>query len=175
MTGQRYGRLVVLGRVARRAHVHVLCRCVCGRCVIVRADHLKSSATTSCGCRAREVSRQRGLVGAPEFARRARERLTTHGMSGTPTYKAWTGMRKRCRNPNTVGWEYYGGAGVTVCARWDSFANFLADLGERPAPGLSLDRISSDGPYAPGNVRWTDAVTQARNRRPRRWRKRPQP
>lgn len=91
-------------------------------------------------------------------------------MSGTPTWKSWSGMVERCTNSNHAAYAHYGGRGITVCDRWqgkDGFANFMQDMGERPE-GLTLDRIDNDGNYEPGNVRWATAKQQARNRRPRR-------
>lgn len=83
----------------------------------------------------------------------------------SPTYRAWANMRQRCTNPNNPKWEYYGGRGITVCARWaDSFEAFLADMGVRPE-GMSLDRIDTNGNYGPDNCRWTTWSEQVKNRR----------
>ena len=82
----------------------------------------------------------------------------------TPTYYSWRCMKERCGNPNNKYYSYYGGRGIRVCDRWMDFANFLADLGERPE-GLTLDRINSDGNYEPGNCRWVTMKEQAQNRR----------
>jgi len=73
-------------------------------------------------------------------------------------------MRTRCTNPNDVGYCWYGARGITVCERWRHFANFLADMGERP-PGKTLDRINHDGNYEPGNCKWSTPLEQTRNRR----------
>lgn len=83
--------------------------------------------------------------------------------SETPTNQAWKNARKRCRNPKNEGFARYGGRGITVCERWDVFANFLTDMGECPK-GMSLDRINNDGNYEPGNCRWATQSTQSRNR-----------
>lgn len=78
-------------------------------------------------------------------------------------YNSWGNMIQRCTNPKNTGYPYYGGRGITVCDRWRSFDNFLADMGN-PNPGQSLDRRENDGNYEPGNVRWADKVTQSLNR-----------
>jgi hypothetical protein len=80
------------------------------------------------------------------------------------TYSTWCSMRQRCNNPNNPKWKHYGGRGIRVSERWNSFANFLADMGEKP-PGTSIDRIDNDKGYEPGNCRWADALTQANNTR----------
>ena len=85
----------------------------------------------------------------------------------TKTYVSWTCMNNRCRNPNFKMYSYYGGRGISVCERWrggDGFVNFLADMGEAP-PGMTLDRINTDGNYEPGNCRWVSQKDQMNNRR----------
>lgn len=88
----------------------------------------------------------------------------THGMSGSPTYRSWEAMKRRCQSTNSSQYSYYGGRGITVCARWDSFEIFLSDMGERPQ-GMTLDRINPDENYSPDNCRWASRSRQSTNKR----------
>ena len=93
---------------------------------------------------------------------------TTHGMSGTSEYYAWTGMIQRCTNPNHPGWDGWGGRGIMVCDRWRySFENFLEDVGRKSSPELTLERMDNNKGYEPGNVCWATFTKQADNRRSR--------
>lgn len=85
----------------------------------------------------------------------------------SPTYESWRAMKKRCQNPNHKYYEYYGGRGVEVCESWQDFANFLADMGERPE-NTTLDRINNDRNYEPKNCRWATRKEQIQNRRDRK-------
>jgi hypothetical protein len=83
-----------------------------------------------------------------------------------PLYQTWAGMKTRCYNPKAANYENYGGRGITVCDRWrDDFWAFVADMGSKPAKGVSLDRRDGDGCYEPSNCRWATASEQNRNRR----------
>lgn len=126
------------------------CACDCGAALVVKKAYLISGDTASCGCLRRE---------------KAAALKKSHGKAHSgSTYDIWVLMRQRCNNPNANGFRYYGGRGIAVCQRWDSFEAFLHDMGERP-PGLTLDRINPDGNYEPGNCRWATWETQNRNKR----------
>ena len=84
-----------------------------------------------------------------------------------PEWTAWHQMRYRCFNPKSRAWKHYGERGIKVCKRWDKYENFLADMGRRPSPDHSLDRINNDRDYKPSNCRWATMKQQSNNRRKR--------
>jgi hypothetical protein len=80
------------------------------------------------------------------------------------TLNSWNAMRARCDNPNTPGYENYGGRGITYCEAWKKFATFKSDMGYRPV-NMTLERLDNDSPYSKSNCIWADMVTQSANRR----------
>lgn len=93
----------------------------------------------------------------------------THGMRNTREYEIWKAMRRRCNSPTSHAYERYGGRGIKVCERWNKFENFLLDIGPRPSPAHSLDRIDNDKGYEPANVHWATPAEQSRNTRRNHW------
>lgn len=89
-----------------------------------------------------------------------------HERSDMVEYRTWTRMKSRCYTKTNPKYPVYGGRGIKVCDRWkNSYMNFYKDIGQRPGPGYSLDRIDNDGNYTPENCRWADHLTQMYNRR----------
>jgi hypothetical protein len=154
ITNQRFGLLVAIRPTAKRdstGSVIWLCHCDCGNTCSHPLRQILQGGYRSCGCRMRTKHGR------------------TRGGKRDPLFITWQAMIQRCYDRNTRSYKRYGGRGITVCERWrHSFANFLADVGERPA-GATIDRINNDGSYEPGNVKWSTPKEQANNRsRPRR-------
>lgn len=148
LSGCRFGRLSAIERQgSRRNNALWLCRCDCGNELHVISGHLRSGHTQSCGC-----------------AHQKHGHTSRSGSS--PTYRSWANMVGRCTQPSSPAFAYYQSQGVTICERWRSFENFLADMGERPTLGHSIDRHPDmTGNYEPGNCRWATKKQQANNRK----------
>lgn len=92
------------------------------------------------------------------------------GGKESPEHYLWRAMHRRCRDPAAKGYQYYGGRGVRVCERWNTYELFLADMGQRPTSNHQLDRINADGDYEPSNCRWVTRSAQQKNKRTtKRW------
>lgn len=157
---QVHGRLTIIGEsflkpagTKGKKRSHVQCQCSCGTVKTYQLANLKSGITRSCGCLNREFH-------------------TNHGHSprgkASPEYNSWKSMISRCTNPNAQGYEYYGGRGIKVCQRWQTFENFFADMGKKPSPQHSIDRTDNDGNYCLENCKWTTKKEQQNNRRSNR-------
>lgn len=150
LAGEKIGRLTVIDRVGSDKNKNALWRCLCdcGREVTVKGSELKKCHTRSCGCL------QRDTVAA---------RNRSHGMSKTAEYETWSGIIKRCDKTGRTDSHLYSDKGITVCDRWRSFENFIADMGPKPSSSHSIERNDSNKNYCPENCRWATATEQARN------------
>lgn len=156
-------RWVILGKGTKPKRM--ACRCACGTEREVYQSQLKNGTSLSCGCLAREATTIR---------------QKTHGQYGTPEYTTWIQLRARCNNKKSRLYADYGGRGIGVCSRWqDDFESFLMDMGERPGPKHSIDRIDNNKGYWCGhpfcpecgsfgrqpNCWWATKKQQSRNTR----------
>lgn len=155
LAGKRYGRLtplVICGRIGSFAAWK--CVCDCGNEVRISSRAIVSGHTKSCGCFRRDFTTAKNLK---------------HGECGTTEFRSWASLRQRCTNPNNKKYPIYGGRGIGFCERWDSFANFLADMGKKPSPSHTIDRIDNNLGYSPENCRWATPLQQSRNKQKTRF------
>lgn len=173
LTGQRFGRLVVVERAENRIErngnmvVQWLCKCDCGNYTVVRRADLTNGRTRSCGCLLQE--RRAEIL---QKANRSRKNgihhgMFKHGLCGTRLYRIWQGMKRRCYNSKVPDYKYYGGRGIKVCEEWkDDFQKF-ADwaITHGYTDNLTIDRRNVNGDYEPSNCQWVTMAEQANNRR----------
>lgn len=155
LVGRKFGKLTVVSfSHTTNQKRYWSCECECGNVIQRYTNTLTNGRTKSCGCLISEVLRKRN---------------TTHGQSvrdnHSPEYNIWQGMLARCYNINNKRFENYGGRGIEICKRWYKFNHFFSDMGKRPTPLHSLDRIDNDGNYEPENCRWATNKQQSGNRR----------
>lgn len=153
LVGQRFDKLVVIARAPQKhgeqSRWH--CLCDCGGTTIGLSWLLRHGKKRSCGCLIRRT-----------YARmRKAERV-----KDKPEYFAWMQAKARCNSPTHQAYKDYGGRGITMSDAWQaSFRQFLADMGARPTPKHTLDRIDNERGYEAGNCRWATFKTQHNNRR----------
>lgn len=144
--GDKFHHLTLLAELPRLNRMRQWrVRCDCGNVFdTLQKNFLSGGKRKSCGCTNRK--------------------FMTHGKTKAPEYRHWINIITRTENPNTPFYGYYGGRGIRVCDRWRSdFMNFYNDMGPRPTPHHSVDRIDGDGHYEPGNCRWATRKEQQRN------------
>ena len=151
--GNVYGLLTVVEFAGQDSNGHALwkCKCSCGnKTPPIYGNNLRRGTTQSCGCLLLQQVTKHG-------ATRRGNRL--------PEYAIFQSAKQRCTNPKDSGWKNYGGRGIEFLL--DSFEQFYTEIGPRPSPKYTLDRINNDGHYESGNVKWSTRKEQLQNRRER--------
>jgi hypothetical protein len=151
LIGKRFSFWLVVEYKGTRRKTHIwLCKCDCGKEKLVENQSLRRGDSKSCGC---------------NIAYFNRKNKTTHGMRYTTEYRTWTALKQRCLSPKNLNYDNYGGRGIAVCERWLKFENFFEDMGNKPSPKHSIDRIDNNGNYEPSNCKWSTPKEQCRNRK----------
>lgn len=161
LTGQKFGKLTVLYRDMniypnKKKETRWVCKCDCGNIISAISYDITRGHTNSCGCF--HISQAR------KFLTNMKSKNENYHFSKNKSYRCWRSMLQRCYNKKSKFYNYYGGRGITVCERWHTYKNFLADMGE-PNELQTLDRIDCNGNYEPLNCRWATMVEQSCNKR----------
>jgi hypothetical protein len=161
ITGRRSGYLTAIRCLSRGRGRVWLIRCDCGNETKMLVKQFTRGDIKSCGCM---TSKMKALA----LKGISRPSLRTHGLSHHPAYAVWRSMKARCWQPTHQAWHNYGGRGIAVCDRWESFANFWEDMGPTYRPGLTIERIDNMAGYFPENCTWETRKVQGRNQRTNR-------
>jgi len=153
LVGSKMNMLTLLREGERRGEYKkrtVVCLCECGEEVEISLDQWTRKRSVSCGCYQKSIMRDRA----------------THSLSKSAEYKVWQGIKGRCHNPNHVDYYNYGARGIVVSDEWrNSFETFISDMGNRPTPTSTIERIDGSIGYCKENCCWIEKAEQSKNRR----------
>lgn len=153
MVGSKMNMLTLIREGERRGEYKrrtVVCLCECGNEVEITLDQFVRARSVSCGCYLKSIMKERA----------------THSLSKSAEYKVWQGMKGRCHNPNHTDYYNYGARGITVSDEWkESFETFISDMGNRPTPTSTIERVNGNVGYCKENCCWVEKAEQSKNRR----------